>query len=219
MSGPKNGILARWGSSSLNAVELPSGMRALVKLPNPAQLAMAGSLPEELRELASKYASGGITISEVKPDELPVFLRFMYELMAGAVKYLAEPGSGAWEAFKASGGDPVDEGWQVVSLTGSELRELDISQPDLDALGLLVGRMSTFNEITFASRRDRGLLEPDTPVPPKDGETVPDFATFRRQPASSERGDHGEDVRAAAVGAAGDRRPGSRVRRRRGAGD
>jgi hypothetical protein len=194
-------------------------MRALVKLPNPAALAAADSLPQELRKLASRYATGGIELTKLEAEEVAPFLRFMYELMAGMVKYLAPEGSRAWEDYRTGGDDPADEGWEAVSLTGPALRELDVDQADLDALGAIAGRLKTLNEITFASRRDRGLIADGETVPEKEGETVPGFAAFRGQPGSPERGPDSEDVRPAAVGAARDRRSRRGVRGRRGARD
>src|SRR4029079_19194625 len=115
MSGPKN-ALAAWGVSALRPVQLPSGMKALVKLPDAGELIRNESLPQELRTMAARYSTGGIEISKLEPGEVAHFLRLTYELIARSVKYLALPTSPAWDAFLRDGGSPTDEGWEPVTL-------------------------------------------------------------------------------------------------------
>lgn len=212
MTGPKN-ALAAWGSSALRPVELPSGMKALVKLPDVLELLQHDRLPAELRELAFRYAQGGIDIAALGPEELLQFVNFTYELSARLVRYLATADSPAWDEFRATGASPTAEGWQAVSLTAAELREMDIDPADLEALGQIAGRQKTPNEVTALSRFDRGLLS-DAELQERVGADpdgrVSDFASFRGQPDSADDGDHGEDVRLPAESSA--RRPGSRDR-------
>lgn len=213
MSGPKN-ALAAWGSSALRAVELPTGTLALLRLPNVAALVAANAFPQELRILASKYATSGIEVDKLKPEELGRFLAFTYDLIARALRYMAPEGSKAWLAFVDTGESPEAEGWQPVSLTGAQIAEMDIDQDDLDALGKIVGRQVTVNTVTLSSRIDRGMVARPEPVDAVGGdETIDAFAPFRGQPGSSERGTDSEDVRPATIRSARHRRSGGRVRR------
>lgn len=221
MTGPKN-ALAAWGASALHAVELPSGMRALVKLPNVRELLEADAFPQELRTLASKYASTGISIESLDDEGLRGFVRLTYELVARSVKYLAQPAEPdaklPWEDFKSNGAPPIAEGWELVSISAEQLRQMDVDQSDLDALGAIAGRMKTPNEVTAYSRMDRALLVEGAGVVAalkEGGESVSGFASFRGQPDGADAGADSEDVRLPAVGGARDRGSGGRVRGRR----
>jgi hypothetical protein len=221
MSGPKNGILATWGSLALRPVELPSGMKALLKLPDVNDLVMRDALPADLRELAMAYAQKGIDVTKLEPADLRKFVSFTYELVARMVKYLAPGDSEAWDAFREPGRAPEDEGWQPVVLTAGELSEMNVDPADLTALGSIAGRQESPNEITAQSRFDRGLLTPVeleaavAGLPP--GQKTGDFAGFRDGAGGDASGPDSEDVQRPAVRPAGDQRPSRRVRGRRGA--
>jgi hypothetical protein len=217
MSGPKN-ALAAWGQSALRPVQLPTGMKALVRLPEVAKLLQTDHFPEDLRALAHRYASGGINVAELQPDELVKFIQFTYEITAPMVRYLAPADSPAWDDFRSSGASPTVEGWQPVSLTGGELRELEVDQSDLDALAKIAARQATPNEITAMSRFDAGLatladVKGEIASDP-DGR-VSDFAPFHRGPGRADSGADGEDVLDEAVGASVDPGSSDRVRGRR----
>lgn len=201
MKGPKNAILAVWGSTALVPVELPSGMKALLKLPDVNELILREALPGDLRELAMQYAQSGIEISKLSGPDLKRFVQFTYELIARMVRYMATPDSEAWDAFRKTGADPFTEGWQPVVLTAAEIAEMDIHQPDLDALGKIAGRLNTPNEVTAISRFDRGLItdvEREAAVAGVEpGAKTGDFATFRGEPGGADGGPDGEDVREA----------------------
>lgn len=219
MSGPKN-ALAAWGSSALRPVELPSGTRVLVKLPDVLDLIRTNRMPPELRDLAFRYAQSGIEVTALSPEDLVQFVDFTYELTARLVRYIASPDSGAWDEFRKTGADPEAEGWEVVSITAAELREMDIDQADLDALGAIAGRQKTPNEVTALSRFDRGLISAADLQERIDADPdgrVGDLATFRRRADGAPGGADREDVRDAAEQP--DRRsgPGHRARARRGA--
>lgn len=213
MAGPKN-ALAAWSQSSLRPVELPTGMKALIKIPDVNTLVRAGKIPQELTEIAMKFATTGIEPGKLTSPEMIEFVRLTYALIADSIEYLAAPDSEAWEAFKADPlASPSDEGWEPVSFDGPELAEMKVDQGDLAALAEIVGRAKTPNEVTLMSRLDRGLLTPEgaaEALKGDGGEKVADYATFRREPGSADARDDGEDVRAAPVGA--DRRPRSRRR-------
>lgn len=217
-AGPKN-ALASWSQSALRPVELPTGMKALVRLPDVVELLRNDRLPQELRELAFRYAKGGIEVTTLKPEEVVQFVQFTYELTARMVRYLAPADSPAWDEFRSSGESPEKEGWQPVSLTGGMLRELDVDQADLDALAKISGRQTTPNEVTALSRFDRGLLSASELQERIDADPdgrVGDFAPFRGEPGVPDDGADGEDVRGEAVGATRGGRPGRRAGARRG---
>lgn len=217
MTGPKN-ALAAWGSSALRPVELPSGTRALVKLPDPMELVRHDRLPPDLRELAFRYAQGGIEIMALAPDDLIKFVDFTAELVARLLKYLAPEDSDAWDEFRRTGASPTEEGWQPVSLTAAEIREMDIDPADLEALGAIAGRQKTPNEVTALSRFDRGLLDQAALQERIDADPdgrVSDFAPFRGEPDSLAGGADREDVREAPERDARHPRPRGRVRSRR----
>jgi hypothetical protein len=212
VTGPKN-ALAAWGRSALRPVVLPSGMKALVKLPDPGELIRNDALPQDLRAMAAKYASTGVEISDLKGPEIMTFLNLTYELIARAVKYLATSDSAAWDAFLRDGGDPSAEGWEPVTLAAAFFAgEADVDQADVEALAQIVGRSVTPNEVTNRSRQDLGLNA--DPLDPEDGGRVSDFAGFRGKPGGAERGADGEDVRSPAIVAPAGERPGRRIRSR-----
>jgi hypothetical protein len=214
MTGPKN-ALAAWSSSALRPVELPSGMKALVRLPNVMELVRTEKLPQELRELAFRYASDGIEVAKLDGDDLVKFVRFTYELISRSLRYLATPDSPAWDRFSTEGIDPAEEGWQAVALDAGEISGMDIDQADLEALGQIAGRMKTPNEVTAMTRFDRGIIrdvELAAAIDAGDGSRVGDFGPFRGEPGSDHGRDDGEDVRAASVGTARDPGSSRRVR-------
>lgn len=203
----KPNALLQWQQTALRPVELPTGIRALVKLPNVPALVAAHAFPQELRQLASKFATTGITIAELEEEDVGRFLAFRYELTARAVKYLAPRGSKAWDKFLTTGESPEVEGWEAVSLTGSELREMEIDMDDLDALVRIAGRQATTLAITFASRLERGTLDEQTReamAEGADGPTIADMAPFRRERGSDVRRADRKDVRSTPVVAARD---------------
>lgn len=198
----KANALLQWQATALRPVELPTGQRALVRLPNVPALVAAGAFPQELRNLAAKYATAGIEVSKLGEDEIGAFLGLTYDLIARSLKYLAPKGSEAWDQFLTTGESPEVEGWEPVSLTGAELREMDVDQDDLDQLGKIAGRMTTTLVVTYTSRLERGLLAATDRPPEVDEPTVPEMAPFHRQPGGDVRGPDSEDVRGAPVGAA-----------------
>jgi hypothetical protein len=214
-AGPKN-ALAAWGRSALRPVVLPSGTRALVKLPGVSDLVKNEALPQELRALAARFGSGGIEVTKLSEEEIPHFVRLTYELIARAVKYLALPESEAWDLFLRQGGDPASEGWEAVTLDASFFAgEDDVDQADVEALGALVGRQKTPNEVTLASCLDRGEPLPGgRQIDPDEGGRVTDFAGFR-DGAGGDRGRaDGEGVGASPIRVPRGERPGHRLRRR-----
>ena len=215
MSGPRNGILATWGSTALRPVELPSGMRALVKLPDVRELVLTDSLPSELREIAFQYAKTGIDVSTLEGDAMKQFIRFTYELVARSIRYMAPADSGAWEAFRKTGADPSAEGWQAVSVSASELQQMEIDPLDIEALSAIAGRQKSPNEVTALSRFDRGLLDGAAvaaAAASEQGARVGDFAPFRQEHGGADGGADREDVRPATERPALGRRPRRRVR-------
>lgn len=217
MAGPKN-ALAAWGVSALHAVELPSGMKALVRLPDVAKLMSKERFPQDLREIASRFAMSGIDLNEVTVDEAPRVIAFTYELVAETVKYLAQPGSTAWERFKEQGGSPVDEGWEPVSLTGPELSEMEVDQADITALSSIAARTVTPNSVTVAARLDRGMVEKAAEaLEEAERASQPTIATFRtadREPGRADAGADGSDMGKEPERLPRSRRPGSALRRR-----
>ena len=217
MTGPKNGIVSRWGSTALRPVELPSGMKALIRLPDVNDLILRDAVPADLREVAMQYATTGIEVDKLDQDQLRQFVHFTYELVARSIRYMAAPDSPAWDAFRVAG-DPSDEGWEAVALTARELQESDVDPADIEALGQIVGRQKTPNEVTALTRFDRGLMKGSAlaeAIADESGSRVGDFAPFRPESGGADDGADGEDVRDAAVRPDGDRRPGRRVRGRR----
>lgn len=218
MSGPKNGILAAWGSTALRPVELPSGLKVLLKLPDVNDLVLHDALPSDLRDLAMRYAQGGIEVEKLDAADLKRFIQFTYELIARSIRYMAAPDSAAWDAFRRSGSEPSAEGWEPVSLSASELLQMDVDPDDIAALGQIAGRQKTPNEVTALTRYDRGLVTQEAAAamlagdPP--GEKVGDYATFRDGSLGADSGPDSEDVRDPAVGAARRPRSSRRVRGR-----
>jgi hypothetical protein len=198
-------------------------MRALVKLPDVVELLRKEKMPAELKDLAFKYANDGINVSELGPDDMIQFVRFTYELVANMVKWLSPPPApgevGAWDEFKRTGNSPSVEGWQAVTLDAREIRELDIDQADIEALGRIAGRQATPNEITALSRFDRGLItdaEAAIAAAAEPGATVGDLAPFRGQSTGDGARADGEDVRDATVRTRSSSGPGGRASVRRG---
>lgn len=218
MSGPKNDILGRWNSTALRPVELPSGMKALIVLPDLNELILRDALPANLRDLAMRYATEGITFSKLDAADMKLFIQFTRELVTRMVRYMAEPESSAWDQFRTEGGMPSDYGWQPVTLTPELLAESDVDPGDIAALSQIAGRVSTPNEITAMSRHDRGLLDDiqaaeagqDTP-----GQKLDDYERFRGQPGGPDDGADSEDVRDDTVELPAGTRPRSRLRGRR----
>lgn len=214
-AGPKN-ALAAWGVAALHAVELPSGMKALIRLPDVAKLIETESMPSDLRDAAAQFATSGISLDDLDYDGRIRVIRLTYELAASMVRYLAMPGSDAWERFKEVGGLPVEEGWEPVTLTGGELREMDIDQADLTALSRIAMRQVTPNTITITSRLDRGMLEAADAKEAADGRdeaaTTAEFQAADRESGRVAVGANGGDVRPTSVGVSRDRRSGRSLR-------
>jgi hypothetical protein len=220
VSGPKN-ALAAWGASSYRPVELPSGMKALIKLPDINDMIRNQRLPQALRDLAMKYATEGINVAELRGEDYAQFILFSYELVGRGLKYIAPPDSEAWDAFLKKGGSPADEGWEPVTLTGAEIAEMDIDPADLEALGFIMGRQRTPNEVTASSRFDRGILTEEgrqAMLAADPGVRVGDYAGFRRQSGGADGRADGEDVREASERDHPDTGSGRRVRRGRSGG-
>lgn len=210
-----SGALAAWSRRALRPVELPTGTKALVRLPDVATMLAKDAFPADLRSLASKYASSGIDVQKLDGADLRRFIQFTYELIARAVRYVAAQDSKAWDAFLTTGADPADEGWEPVTLTAQLLAEGDFDQSDLEALGQIVGRQKTPNEVTALSRFDRGLttqVEAEEAIAADEDVRLGDFASLRRRDGGAATRDDGEDVRGAAERSPRRRGPGSRVR-------
>jgi hypothetical protein len=205
-AGPKNAAAALWGRSALRPVILPSGIKAIVRLPDVNELLKSDAFPEALRSMAGKYAVGGIEINALTPEEIGTFLRLQYELVARTVKYLAPPDSDAWDGFR-KGADPEVEGWEAVSLTAAFFAEGDVDEADISALVAIVGRNKTPNEVTIESRADLALA-----LDPNEGGRVSDYAGFRDEPERDQPRDDREDVRPTPVGASRRARSGNRAR-------
>jgi hypothetical protein len=205
MTGPKNAAADLWGRSALRPVVLPSGIKAIVRLPDVGELLKSDAFPDSLRAMAGKYAVGGIEVTTLTPEEIGTFLTLQYELVARSVKYLAAPDSEAWDAFKRTGADPEAEGWEAVSLTAAFFAEGDVDEADVSALSLIVGRQKTPNEITIETRKDLGL-DPD------EGGRMSDYAGFRGEPERDQPRDDREDVRPTPVRATRRARSGHRAR-------
>jgi hypothetical protein len=214
MSGPKN-ALAAWSQSALRPVELPTGMKALVVLPDVNALLKHEKLPDELRAIAMQFATTGVDVGKLDGPAIVEFVRFSYELVADGLKWLAPPDSEAWDKFRETGDSPAVEGWEPVRLTGHELQEMTVDQGDIAALVAIVGRQKTPNEVTIESRIDRGLMT--RPKLEDDGERVGDYATFRGGTPSADAGVHGEDLREPPVGTGRRSGSGRGSRARRGA--
>lgn len=216
MSGPKN-ALAAWGVAALHAVELPSGMKALIRLPDVAKLIETESMPTDLRDVAAQFATSGIALDDLDYEGRIRVIRLTYELAAHMVRYLALGTSEAWERFKEVGGSPSDEGWEPVTLTGGQLREMDIDQADLTALSKIATRQATPNTVTIGSRLDRGMLEAANAIKPEAAEgraqpTIAEFQGSRVEPGRDAGSDDGADVRTDAVGLSRGRRSRRAVR-------
>ena len=206
MSGPRN-ALAAWSQSALRPV-----------IPDVNTMIRAGKLPEELNAVAMKFATTGVDLGKLSSTEIVEFIRLTYALIADAIEYLAPSESEAWDAFVTSGGSPVDEGWQAVKLTGAELADMKVDQGDLEALGQIVGRTKTPNEVTAMSNFDRGLLTPEgmkAVLAADVDESVSQYEPFRGGAGSADAGDDGGTVRAAPVGARGGPGSGRRTGTRR----
>jgi hypothetical protein len=210
--------LAAWSQSALRPVELPSGMKALVVIPDVNLLVRKGKLPDALTGVAMQFATTGVDVSKLNAEETLTFIRLTYELIGDSLRYIATSESDAWEAFRKTGGSPVEEGWEPIKVTGAELAEMGVDQPDLEALGQIVGRVNTPNEVTIRSRSDRALMASVEGAPaltPDAGQRVGDFAGFRGEPASADDRPDGGDVRATPVGAARSAGSGRRAGTRR----
>lgn len=203
-AGPKNAAAALWGRTALRPVVLPSGIKAIIRLPDVGELLKSDAFPESLRAMAGKYAVGGIEINALTAEEVGTFLNLQYELVARSVKYLAAPDSEAWDGFR-KGEDPEAEGWEAVSLTSAFFAEGDVDEADVSALVSIVGRYKTPNEVTIESRADLAL-------DPNEGGRVSDYAGFRDEPERAQPRDDGEDVRPTAIVSPRRARPGHRAR-------
>lgn len=210
--------LEAWGQTALRPVSLPSGLKALITLPDVSMLIRAGKMPQELTNVAMKFATTGVQVSKLKPDEILEFLRMTYVLIAESIRYLATEDSPAWDEFRKTGAEPSAEGWEPVTLTGPQIAEMNIDQSDLEALGAIVARAKTTNEVTIASRLDRGLIAGKEPVDETvdDERRVSDYGPFRGEPGSSDTRTDGEDVRDAPERAPARAGSGHRARSRSG---
>lgn len=172
------------------------------------------AFPSDLRSLASKYATEGIDVEKLEADDLRRFVHFTYELIARSVRYVATPESGAWDAFIRNGTDPSEEGWEAVTLTSTLIAEGDFDQGDLEALGQIVGRQKTTNEITAIGRFDRGLAtleETEEAIAGDEDVPLRELASLRRRSGGASTRDDGEDVRDTPERTPRARRSGSRV--------
>lgn len=208
LTGPE--VLALWQKAGQHTVMLPTGLWAKVRIPNAELLIRTGRVPDQLRAIAIRFATQGISAAGVAPTEAQDFLNFVYVLVADSLLALAPAGS-----------DPDDEAaFTRVRVTFSELREMEIPQEDLAAIVRIANRSETPESVTVTSMIGRGMHDSAKAMRMTKAEaakpaTIADYAGFRGKRSSDPRGADGAEVRAAAVGDDGDRGSADRVRTRR----
>lgn len=210
LTGPE--VLAQWAAAGLHRVLLPSGIWAKVRLPDTEIFIRAGRLPEAVRAIALRFATSGISPSDIKEEDAGPFISFQYALAAATIRAMAPRGS-----------DPDDDASYVtVRLTGAELQESEIPQEDLHALVRIANRNVTPAAVSYSSLVDGGLGQATQAAQAamreaveKAGATLPDYADFRGKRSGTLDGADGGEVRAAAVGNDRSRRSSGGVRARR----
>lgn len=208
LTGPE--VLALWQKAGQHTVMLPSGLWAKVRIPNAELLIRTGRVPEQLRAIAIRFATSGISVANVAPAEAQDFLNFVYVLVGESLLALAPKGS-----------DPDDEAaFTRVRLSGSELREMEIPQEDLAAIVRIANRSESPAGVTTTSMIENGMGDAARAMRMTKAEaakpaTIAEYAGFRGKRSGDPRGADGAEVRAAAVGDDGDRGSADRVRTRR----
>lgn len=206
-----------WLNAGLRYVELPTGTRALIRLPQADMIVRKGAMPSELRAMALKFATTGVALDALTPDDVDRFMAMKNVLIAYALRYLyvGDAPDGIEPPHDDPSGDPA---WTPVTLSAADIEEAEVDGDDLGALGAIVLRQQTPNQITAFSRRDRGLMKPAEAARVADGEggeTVAAYAEFRGDRRGARAGDDGGNVGDEAERAARDRRPGHGARTRR----
>lgn len=187
----KSDALQQWRAAALREVELPTGTRVQVRVPDAQALVRGNVIPGELREIALKFATSGIELEKLTEEQILGFIAFTHQLVARGLR-------GLW----------TGDGWQPLDLTAEALDALELPEEDLEALTHIVLRRTTVNQVTAASRADRGLISDDVAqqvAADEAGDTVPGWASFRGQSGGAGDGAGSGDVAPAAVPAAADR--------------
>jgi hypothetical protein len=204
--------LAAWSKAAEQSVMLPSGLWARVRVPSAELLIRSGRVPDNLRKIALAFATTGVKIEDLDPEEGAHFLQFLYVLAAESLRGLAPKGS-----------DPNDaDAFALVRVTGAELRESEVPVEDVYALVSIANRTKSPGDVTTASMIANGLADAAVAAAQnlKGGKpTLPDYADFRRVADGASDRDDSATVRPAAIDPHRDRRPADRVRGRRSSGD
>lgn len=139
-------------------------------------LARRDLMPDQLRRVALLAADPEWVLEADRDEGRRASLREYIDLLVVAFPvYVCPPGADEWER---------------VAMTVDDLATTD--QRDLDAIGDVVLRLRTPEQVSAASRLILGL----PPEPGDEEVSIPDLATFRGEPDSAPAGDD-----SAAVGA------------------
>jgi hypothetical protein len=209
--------LDQWMNRGLRQVTLPTGTRLQIRIPSADFLLRSGTMPQELRAMAVKFASTGISLEELDDAAIEQFLHMKNVLVAWSVR--------AIYTGDAELTDPVpndDPGWQPITLTVGQIENAELDADDLGALASIAMRQQTPNQITAAVWRDLGLVSGETlddaiarSEREEDGPTVGEFRGVREHDGSADAGADGEDVGMPAESDGRDPRSRDRARVRR----
>lgn len=144
----------RWMNAGLRQVTLPTGTRMKLRIPAAEQLIRHNVMPQDLRELAVKFASTGLVIEELTPDDLEQFLKMKQVLVAWSIREIYAGDAPITE--KVADDDPA---WQPIEISADEIDAAEIDADDLGALTSIVLRQRTPNEVTAVVWADIGKLE------------------------------------------------------------
>jgi uncharacterized protein YceH (UPF0502 family) len=207
-STPRSLALAAWSEAGYRRLDLPSGVSVRIRIPSLETLIRREVVPSALVGMALQYATSEIKVADLDTAGIVQFLGLKDFLVAYMVRGIY--------------GD--DGEVQALDLTAAEVAELDLPSDDLDALGLVALRSRTVEEVNARTRTLRELRELGEVSPEAERvaelareEAGPDLGPLRRERPRALRGDHGADVRRAAVGAPGDTGSSPGVPARRGA--
>ena len=124
--------LDRWKTAGLVEVQLPSGFKVRGVLPTVEMLLLRGSVPGTLTEIALRFATTGVNLTDSDTETASKFMLFAREMAAGFVRDV-------WN-------DETSE-WEPVTITAADF-DGTFDQLDIDALEDLALRQKSAAQIS-----------------------------------------------------------------------
>lgn len=191
---PNADLIDRWRDAGLRQVTLPSLTRMKIRIPAADMLVRSGAMPQDLRDVAIKFATSGISLEELDPEQIDQFLQLKNVLIASAVRELYTGDADFTDRIPND-----DPAWMPISIRAEDLDGSEIDGDDLGALAAIVMRQRTPNQVTAAVWQDEGKLDRRTAedfdaAERARGETVTPFPRVPSDERGADAGADGEDV-------------------------